>query len=196
MKHLYGLILLLPLLNACGSKNSDHSSLESLRTIGTSTLRRPDEVPQGTSAIPCHKASEFVCKIEFYTTEKTNEYRKTVGLGPLKHDEKIAFVSRDWSDQQARMGNISHGGFPTSRQAVYQREFSEARAMYAENVLYNYVNVTDTSDENARAIANTITTVWWNSSGHRANMMGRYSNLGNGVTLLQDGRIFATQIFN
>lgn len=147
-------------------------------------------------ASDCHKGDPFVCKVERLIGEKTNKYREGRGLQALALDAKIAFVSRDWSAKMARSGYISHSGFPSSRVSVYRQEFNTSRSLRGENVaMTGRVSGSSQDDAAAERIANEFATMWWNSSGHRANMLGRFKSLGVGVHKTSRGSWYATQIF-
>ena len=144
----------------------------------------------------CHKGDPFVCKVERLIGEKTNKYREGRGLQPLALDAKIAFVSRDWSAKMARSGSISHSGFPSARMTVYRQEFNTTRSLRGENVaMTGRVSGSSEDDAAAERVASEFATMWWNSSGHRANMLGRFKNLGVGVHKTSRGSWYATQIF-
>ena len=144
----------------------------------------------------CYKADEFVCKVERLIGEKTNKYRESRGLQPLALDSKIAFVSRDWSQKMSRSGFISHSGFPSSRVSVYRQEFNTSRSLRGENVaMSGRVSGSSLDDAAAERIAQEFAVMWWNSSGHRANMLGRFKSLGVGVHKTSRGSWYATQIF-
>ena len=144
----------------------------------------------------CYKADEFVCKVERLIGEKTNKYREGRGLQPLALDAKIAFVSRDWSKKQASSGFISHSGFPSSRVSVYRQEFNVSRSLRGENVaMTGRVSSMTQDDAAAERVAQEFAVMWWNSSGHRANMLGRFKSLGVGVYKNSRGSWYATQIF-
>jgi uncharacterized protein YkwD len=108
----------------------------------------------------------------------------------LAFDPKISFVSRDWSAKQAQSGSISHNGFPSARQSVYAAEFGQSIRLSGENVAYNFCGSMDVT----RA-ANAFIDQWWNSAGHRANMLGSFGTIGVGVVITARGQCFGTQIF-
>jgi uncharacterized protein YkwD len=138
----------------------------------------------------CYKGDPRICRIEKLIADQTNTYRQSRGLGALEYDAKLAFVSRDWSRKQSQSGSISHNGFPSARQAVYSREFGANVVMTGENVAYNYCS-RQGEDGAARAFSDQ----WWNSPGHRANMLGRHRGIGVGVVIDSRGRCYGTQIF-
>ena len=154
---------------------------------------QPIAPPQNTD---CYKGDAFICKIERLITEKTNKYRASQGLQPLAHDAKFSFVARDWSLKQGRAGNISHSGFPNSREAVYRTEFGVSTDFNGENVAYtSMVGGSDQSDAAAEAVAKEFAVMWWNSPGHRANMLGHFKKIGVGMYKTSRGAWYATQVF-
>lgn len=171
-----------PLSNGTGTTNNNGSS--------------PNGITNGDAS--CYKGDPFICKIEQLIGEKTNKYRAGRGLKPLVLDAKLAFTSRDWSQKQAKSGRISHSGFPSARQTVYRQEFSVSRGLRGENVAYTSGVNGDSSrnDAAAEAVAKEFAVMWWNSSGHRANMLGSFKNLGVGIYQRSNGAWYATQIFD
>lgn len=154
----------------------------------------PISPPQNTD---CYKSDAFTCKIERLITDKTNKYRASRGLQPLTHDAKFSFVARDWSLKQGKAGNISHRGFPNSREAIYRTEFGVSEDFNGENVAYTSMvgGGSDQSDAAAEAVAEEFAVMWWNSPGHRANMLGRFKKIGVGMYKTSRGAWYATQVF-
>lgn len=157
---------------------------------GVQPRNQPGTLPQ--QATECYKADPAICAIEKKILDLTNEYRVRSGLQPLTLAPKISFAARDWSQKQANMGGIGHAGFPSSRRAVLANEFGADQrfSLSAENVaMFSY------SFNSGDAVAKEFATMWWNSSGHRRNMLGDYPMLGVGVVRTQRGSYYATQIF-
>jgi uncharacterized protein YkwD len=165
---------------------------------GSSTTpnnNQPTPQPPQQSA-DCYKADAFICKIEALIAAKTNKYRASRSLGALSTNAKMSFVARDWSLKQSNAGFISHNGFPGARNTVYKTEFQEAFNFMGENVAYTSVGAgSDQSDAAAERIAETFAVMWWNSPGHRANMLGRFGSIGVGMYKNSRGAWYATQLF-
>lgn len=139
----------------------------------------------------CYKADEQICEIERLILEQTNAYRAKSGLAPLAAGYRLGFAARDWSQTQAERGRIGHAGFPSARRSLLVSEFGQdiKVSVSAENVA-----MTGYSRNSNEAVASDFTRMWWNSSGHRRNMLGNYRSLGVGVAKV--GRSwYATQIF-
>lgn len=179
-----------------GANSNGSTTTTNNPTNTQSTTTTPPIVQPSTSS--CYKGDIFICKIERIIAEKTNKYRASRGLQPLNMDSKISFVARDWSKKQSNSGFISHMGFPSARQGVYRSEFSESRSLNGENVAYTgMVGGSGQQDDSAaERVAEEFAVMWWNSSGHRRNMLGNFSNIGVGVAQRANGSWYATQIFN
>ena len=76
---------------------------------------------------------------------------------------------------------------------MYRQGFGsmEGLSINGENVaMYGPSSASD-----AEAAGRELAEMWWNSSGHRANMLGNYKGLGVGVYRTASGEIYGTQIF-
>ena len=173
--------------------NTDTTNTNTNTNTNTST----NTPPAVNGNAECYKADAFICKIERLITDKTNKYRATQGKKSLTHDPKLSFVARDWSTKMGRSGGISHRGFPDARENIYRTEFRVARSMSAENVAYTggRFSSSSQSDAAAEAIAEAFAVMWWESWGHRMNMLGRYTNIGVGISQ-SNSSWYATQIFD
>jgi len=111
-----------------------------------------------------------------------NQYRANRNLSPLVLDEnlnRIAFGhSEDMSDGQVGFG---HGGFD-DRMAMARRSNTQLRG-FAENVAYGLQTPQEVSKD------------WYNSPGHKRNLLGNYVKTGIGVERASDGYLYFTQIF-
>lgn len=154
----------------------------------------PTDVPtQGVgSELPvltsCYQGDEWTCAVEAAIVAKTNSKR---GSNPLAQSFETSFVARDWSAAQLASNRLSHDGFPQERSETLRVNFPDLDFFFAaENVAMTQTNATT-----ADAVAEEIVEMWWNSSGHKRNMLGPYQYLGAGVA--RSGRIvYATQLFH
>ena len=153
----------------------------------------PSTIPAPTTPLPtadklCYKADAFICQIEQIIVAETNKLRSN---GALTQSMESSFVSRQWSQIQADRGDIGHEGFPAERKKALTAEFPTAKwNFFAENVAMLQNNGTDASK-----IAKQFIDMWWNSAGHKANMIGNYKNIGVGVAK-KGNAYYATQIFH
>ena len=148
---------------------------------------KPEPEPVDAS---CHKGVAFICEVERIINVETNKLRASSGKGALVHTKEHCFVARVWSEDMAKSGRISHDGFPAVRQADYQKEFGKSTNYLAENVA-----MMSNGEADAAKIANQFVTMWWNSAGHKANMLGNHKYIGSGVSK-KGNAFFATQLFN
>lgn len=141
----------------------------------------------------CYKGDEFICAAEKEITRLNNVYREQNGRSALANSGHMGFVSRAWSETQGRRGSIGHDGFPSQRSSKYVDEFGSMEGVWisGENVAYFGPSGGLTAEEVGRRLAQ----MWWNSSGHRANMLGNHTGVGAGVYKTAGGHIYGTQIF-
>jgi uncharacterized protein YkwD len=186
--------------NQSQTGNSNNSSPANQGTpVGSSNNsggNQPTNPPLSPQISDCYKADAFICKIESLIAAKTNQYRASRGLQALTPNAKMDFVARDWSLKQSNSGRISHTGFPSARNAVYRAEFQQSFSFRGENVAYtSMVGGGDQSDAAAERVAQAFAVMWWNSPGHRANMLGSFGSIGVGVYKNSRGAWYATQLF-
>lgn len=155
--------------------------------VVTSTVK----LEKAVAASECYKApDEFVCAVEAAIARITNEYRQRNGRRPIEHDQKMSYVSRLWSAEQARTGQISHAWFSNGRwRQEYVREFGTQPRLSGENVAMN-----GGSASSAEVVAQKFMNQWINSSGHRANIVGNHKTIGIGVAR-RGNSWYATQNF-
>jgi|GEM_PF-2032001 len=166
-----------------GTGNEDHRGGETPPPVQTSAGEAL------TLDNACYKGDQFLCQIEIALANKTNAYR--AALGPLNYSSSMAWVARDWSQQQAAANSLGHGGFPAARYTKFSGEFGANTPVNfsAENVAYAYG-----SSAMADEIANELIGLWIASSGHRENIVGDYKTVGIGVSKTGN-YYYATQLF-
>jgi uncharacterized protein YkwD len=185
--------------------NSENSSNPNTPLLGPNlTIKNPvvpnsnsNSTGQNDSSSTCYKAEKEICQIEELITQKTNTYRARNSLAPLIHDPKIAFVARDYSEQQRNFA-IPHHGFPRMRVAKYLSEFGEqlGSSLSENEANSGRVGASVSSPADIERIAEEFANMWYNSEGHRNNMLARNRKaLGSGVYLSSDRQWYATQIF-
>lgn len=150
------------------------------------------ETSTGSTTSKCYKVpSEFICQVELEIARLTSEKRQASGLAPVTYDAKVAYVSRLWSEEQARTGTISHDWFTSGTwKQRYSAEFNEEAPILSENVAMNMGGSDPTQ------IASVFVEQWWNSEGHKANMLSPNVNIiGVGYAGGPGGGAYATQNF-
>ena len=104
----------------------------------------------------------------------TNAYRVDAGLPPLRLNEGINSVAQAWSEQQANERTMYHNpNYSTQIPAGWYRA--------GENVA-------------AGQQPSNVTNAWFNSPGHKANLLGDFSDIGIGYFIV-DGTGYFTQNF-
>jgi uncharacterized protein YkwD len=159
----------------------------------TATLFVSTVALAGEDSPDCYGGDEFECAAEAEVVRLTNLHRTNNNRSELELSGHMGFVSRDWSDAQAARGSIGHDGFPSQRNTVYVNEFGsmEGKWMSGENVAY-FGGGRNMTPEEAGAY---LVQMWWNSSGHRQNMLGNHAGIGAGVVRTSSGAVFGTQLF-
>jgi uncharacterized protein YkwD len=137
------------------------------------------------------EASAKICQLESLMVEYTNQVRAKYGKPPVRANQMVAFGARNWSERQARLGRISHDGFPQVRQSTIKRKYGADVALFAENVASNYSSVPKSAEEIAEQF---VFDQWEQSQGHLKNMLGNFREIGIGVAV-KNGQYYATQIF-
>ncbi|MFT3798193.1 cell wall-binding repeat-containing protein [Microbacterium sp.] len=106
---------------------------------------------------------------------EVNASRAANGVAPLMHNTNMDAVATSWSQSQASANSMSHN-------PNYSTQIPSGWYAAAENVAYGYAPTK-------------VTTAWWNSEGHRKNMLNAsYNYTGIGVAC-NGSRPYYTQVF-
>ena len=169
------MFITLLLATSCSSEESDlleHSSSKEMETYEDDALR-----PSVLEDADCHLApDEFTCLVEMEVLRLTNVKRSANGRREFTNAKFIGCASRLWSAEMARRGSISHDWFSngTLRQK-YRDDCSGTGTISAENVA-----MSSGSGQTPESVATQFVNMWWNSPGHRTNMLGNYRSMGVG----------------
>ena len=113
---------------------------------------------------------------------ETNLFRKSQGLVLLIMQEDLNLIAQKHSEDMASgRVDFGHDGFD-NRYVLAGNKITGMHG-FAENVALGTVSGKE------------VVTMWKNSSGHRANMMGQYRFIGIGIAKDKDGSIYYTQVF-
>lgn len=104
---------------------------------------------------------------------QVNATRAANGRGALRMNLKLTQKAQNWSQYLARIGRLAHSNLRSSVPSNW-------RAL-AENVGYG---------SSLRQVHH----AFLGSSGHRANILGRYNQIGTGVTY-RGGRVYVVHVF-
>ena len=128
--------------------------------------------------------ADDVAALEQKVHELVNDHRAAMGLEPLHYSEDIAIVARRHSrDMATGYVGMGHEGAETRGHSLTKViTFTQ----FAENV--------GTNNREASSAPATAVAGWLNSSGHRANIEGKFDLTGIGIA--HNGTtFFFTQIF-
>lgn len=118
--------------------------------------------------------------IEIEIVELINDYRLSLGLNPLNNMDAIKSQAYTHTDYMIEHDNVSHDNF-------YQRKsylISNVGAnLVSENVAYGFTS------------AESVVNAWINSNGHRANIVGDYTDFDISAEQDANGNWYYTNIF-
>ena len=115
--------------------------------------------------------------------QRINDYRVSNGRAPLPLDHQLSAVAQSWSEHQRNRGSMAHNG---NRTAHY------GWAVESDGEI---VATASATRENAAQLANRCVDGWIGSSGHRAIMLGDWTDMGLGWAVTTSGRLYATGNF-
>jgi len=169
------------------------SQVAARRTFKFADKTTPDnpENPSNPEQANCIDADEFTCQVELAIHKYTNEYRQQAGRSQLAFHSGIAYASRDWSKKQYQQRSIGHAGFPSQRRQVYHQKFGKSVSMSRENVAMSG----GVGRRDADAIGKYFANMWFNSPGHKANMLASGIRTHGAGIHKSGGTVYATQIF-
>lgn len=168
-----------------------------------------EQEQQPTTALP-PPATEQEPKPELITYETelhklVNEARKKAGLGELQYDDKLAEISEKHSIDMSPVGrNYYREGYSYPNPHINPDGLDHAdRANKAGYTNWRYIgeniarfNRRDLERWTKQQVAQQLFNQWWNSPGHKRNMMSpNYNREGIGVYKYQNG-IWATQMLS
>lgn len=117
--------------------------------------------------------------------EITNRYRAGEGRGPLCLNDRLLATAQKHSDDQARFRKMSHdlGQYGGSDFGQRSRDSGYNGGRKAENVAFRSRNSVEAVNEQ-----------WWNSPGHKKNILGDYTHIGIAMAKGENGYYY-TQVF-
>jgi uncharacterized protein YkwD len=140
------------------------------------TTRRPPAAPAG------FKTSEIADEVLL----RTNAARRSAGLPALERSVNLMSAAQLQADQMSQTGTMAHDlpgtAYPTLKTRLAAVSYNMRAA--GENIA-----------EGQRDAAEALDT-WMNSAGHRSNILSSdYTELGTGVALGRNGRLYFVQVF-
>jgi uncharacterized protein YkwD len=112
--------------------------------------------------------------------DRTNGLRASHGVKALQEHDTLTRKAEAWAQHMASTGRLEHSQLSANLGSLRWRAL-------AENVAYS-----TPSSDTLRSIHN----MFVNSSGHRANMLGRfYTHMGVGVATDRTGKVWVAEVF-
>ncbi|MFV0566665.1 MAG: CAP domain-containing protein [Flavobacteriaceae bacterium] len=109
-----------------------------------------------------------------------NTYRQDLGLNSLSDLEIVRSVAFSHTDYMVKTNDVSHANF--HKRSEYLMENASADKV-SENVAYGYTS------------AETVVKAWIASEGHKANIVGDYTDFGLSAEQDVNGKWYFTNIF-
>ena len=132
----------------------------------------------------CEAALERISPYEEKMLTLVNEEREKRGKPPLLAWDPVVKIAKEHSKSMAsKKIPFGHDGFEKRAQKI--RIFCSPES-FGENVAYNK----NCEDPLMQAFQG-----WMESSGHRDNILGDYTETGVGISIDQEGAFFFTQLF-
>lgn len=196
--------------NTTGNQNSSTTTIPTntgsnqnsgITTIPTNTgsNQNPDTVPAGSGNTPTVDTTvdvEGLSKLpekypitiqnsaENKILELMNQKRIEAGLKPLIMDNTLLQVARYKSNHMIQYNYFDHTTPEGTNWTNWLKTIGYDYTTSGENIAYNTYDAVELFNQ------------WWNSPGHRANMMNSsYGRVGIGV-LYGDGKYMGTQTFS
>ena len=138
----------------------------------------------GLPTLPTNYSTTIQSSAEQKILELMNEKRVAAGLKPLTMDNTLLDVARYKSNHMIQYNYFSHTNPDGTNWINWLKTLGYKYTATAENIAYNSYDPVELFNQ------------WWNSSGHRQNMMNpNYTKVGIGV-LKGNGKYMGTQTFS
>jgi uncharacterized protein YkwD len=152
-------------------------------TNNTSTSENSVDV-QGLATLPTNYSINVQASAEQKILELMNAKRTEAGLKPLTMDNTLVQVARYKSDNMIQNNFFSHTNPDGTKWTNWLQTIGYKYTTSGENIAYNTYDPVELFNQ------------WWNSPGHRANMMNAsYTKVGIGV-IHGNGKYMGTQTFS
>lgn len=166
-----------------GSTTSNGTTTNSGSTTNTSTNAASVDV-QGLPKLPTNYSVNVQTSAEQKILELMNAKRVEAGLKPLTMDNTLLQVARYKSNDMIQNNFFDHTNPDGTKWTNWLQALGYKYTTAGENIAYNTYDAVELFNQ------------WWNSEGHRANMMNAsYTKVGIGV-LYGNGKYMGTQEFS
>jgi uncharacterized protein YkwD len=166
-----------------GNTSNTGSTATTGSTTDTSTGTISVDV-QGLPKLPANYSINVQANAEQKILELMNAKRTEAGLKPLTLDNTLIKVARYKSNDMIQNNFFDHTNPDGTKWTDWLHALGYQYTSAGENIAYNTYDAVELFNQ------------WWNSPGHRANMMNSsYTKVGIGV-LLGNGKYMGTQEFS
>lgn len=135
--------------------------------------------PPPPAGLPASTVAQFAQE----ALRQINAARSARWLPALTVDARLVAAAQSHADDQARRGQMSHVGGDGSTVGMRVSSAGYAWKSVAENVAYGPATPLDAMS------------AWMSSDGHRGNILSANTQVGIGVAVGADGRLYWTQVF-
>lgn len=165
------------------TENNTTTANGSATTANTSATANSVDV-QGLPQLPTKYSINVQAAAEQKILELMNEKRKEAGLQPLTIDNTLVKVARYKSNNMIQNNFFDHTNPDGTKWTNWLNDLGYKYTSSGENIAYNTSDPVELFNQ------------WWNSPGHRANMMNSsYTKVGIGV-IQGNGKFMGTQEFS
>jgi uncharacterized protein YkwD len=166
-----------------GSTTKTGSTANTGSTTNTSTSATSVDV-QGLPKLPTNYSINIQTSAENQILQLMNAKRTEAGLKPLTLDNTLVKVARYKSDDMIQNNFFDHTNPDGTKWTNWLQALGYQYTSTGENIAYNTYDAVELFNQ------------WWNSPGHRANMMNSsYTKVGIGV-IQGNGKYMGTQEFS
>ena len=170
-------------LNNANNSPSTNTIEKSKVTSNASTSANSVDV-QGLPKLPANYSINVQASAEQKILELMNAKRSEAGLNPLTMDNTLVQVARYKSNNMIQNNFFDHTNPDGTKWTNWLQAIGYKYTTAGENIAYNTSDPVELFNQ------------WWNSPGHRANMMNAsYTKVGMGV-IYGNGKYMGTQEFS
>ena len=161
--------------------NSNNGKAQGANNTSTST---DSADVQGLPKLSANYSINVQAAAEQKILELMNQKRSEAGIKPLAIDNTLVQVARYKSNDMIQNNFFDHANPDGTKWTNWLRTIGYKYTTSGENIAYNTSDAVQLFDQ------------WWNSPGHRANMMNAsYTKVGIGV-IYGNGKYMGTQEFS
>lgn len=167
-----------------GLNNSNENNNSSDKNESVSENNSSSQVISKLPALPTTYSTQTMQSGEEKILELMNEKRTAAGLKPLIMDNTLREVARYKSEHMIQNNYFSHNNPDGTTWQNWLKTIGYSYTAIAENIAYNSSSAEELFNQ------------WWNSAGHKANMMNAsYTKVGIGV-IYGNNKYMGTQTFS